>query len=94
MGEDAEREARVTAVVETRPFGDVDKSLLLGGEMYRLDKLVQILVRLKVEHSEFFTLNNQRFGSKFVEEVANPSGIDLRWLTQSFIFYISRNEHY
>ena len=89
MKGNAEREARVTAVVETRPFGDADESLLLGGQMYRLDKLVQISVRLKVEHSEFFTLNNQRFGSKFVEEVANPSGIDLRWLTQSFIFYIS-----
>ena len=44
---------------------------------------------LKVEHSEFGTFNNYRFGSKFVEEVANPSGNDLMCLTQSSIFYIS-----
>jgi len=35
----------------------------------------QVLVRLKVEHSGFTTLNNQRFGSRFVGEVANPSDI-------------------
>ena len=34
------------------------------------------------------TLNNQRFGAKFVEEVVNPSDSDLRWLMQSGIFYI------
>ena len=58
------------------------------GEKYRLEKPDQISVRLKVEHSGFGTLNNQRFGSKFVEEVVNPSGSELRWLTQSCIFYI------
>lgn len=31
----------------------------------------QVLVRLKVEHSGFTTLNNQRFGSKFVGEVVS-----------------------
>ena len=34
--------------------------------MYILEKPDQILVRLNVEHSRFGTLNNQRFGSKFV----------------------------
>ena len=57
--------------------------------MYRLDKPDQILVRLKVDHSEFGTLNNQRFSSKFLEEVANQSESELRWLMQSCIFYIS-----
>jgi double-strand break repair protein MRE11 len=39
---------------------------------YTLQKPSQVLVRLKVEHSGFTTLNNQRFGAKFVGEVANP----------------------
>ena len=56
--------------------------------MYRLEKPYQILVRLKVDHSVFGTLNNHRFVSNFVEEVANLSGSELRWLMQSYIFYI------
>jgi len=39
---------------------------------YKLEKPDEVLVRLKVEHSGFSTLNNQRFGAKFVGEVANP----------------------
>ena len=76
-------------MVAVRPFGDSDESLISGGQMYRLDKPNQILVRLKVEHSGFGTLNNQRFGSNFVEEGANPSVSELRWLTQSCILYNS-----
>jgi hypothetical protein len=38
----------------------------------RVDKRDEVLVRLKVEHSGFSTLNNQRFGAKFIGEVANP----------------------
>ena len=45
-------------------------------------------MRLKVEQSRFGTVKNQIFGSKFVEEVANPSDSELRSLTKSFIFYI------
>ena len=30
-------------------------------------------MRLRIEHSGFSTLNNQRFGSKFVGDVANPT---------------------
>ena len=58
----------MTAVVAVRPFGDADKLLLALGQKYKLENLVHISVRLKVEHSGFGTLNNQRFGSKFVEE--------------------------
>ena len=89
LREDDEREAIVTAVVTVRPFGDSDELLLAGGQKYRLEKPDHILVRIKAEHSGFITLNNQRFGSKFFEEVANPSGSELSWLAQSCIFYIS-----
>ena len=56
------------------------------GQKYRLEKLDRILVRLKVEQSRLGTLKNQRFCSKFVEEVANPSDSELRSLTKSCIF--------
>ena len=51
-----------------------------------LENTDQILVRLKVDHSVLGTLNNQMFGSKFVEEFANLSGSELRWLMQSCTF--------
>lgn len=35
----------------------------------------EVLVRLRVEHSGFSTVNNQRFGAKFVGNVANPDDI-------------------
>lgn len=38
---------------------------------YAVQKPDQVLVRLKVEHSGFTTLNNQRFGAKFVNEVVS-----------------------
>ena len=89
LREDAEREARATAVVAVIPFGYAYKTLLSGGQKYRLEKPDQISVRLKVKHSGFGTINNQRFGSKFFEEIANPSDSELRRLTQYCIFYIS-----
>ena len=78
LREDAEREARVTAVVSVRPYEDAEKLVIAGEQMYRLGKPDQISVRLKEEHSIFGTLNNQSFGSNFVEEVANPSDSELR----------------
>jgi double-strand break repair protein MRE11 len=36
---------------------------------YKLEKPDEVLVRLKVEHSGFSTLNNQRFGARFVGDV-------------------------
>ncbi|KAF0720693.1 Aste57867_118 [Aphanomyces stellatus] len=36
---------------------------------------MQVLVRLKVEHSGFPVLSNQRFGGQFVKKVANPGDI-------------------
>ncbi|KAL7575895.1 hypothetical protein ACA910_003207 [Epithemia clementina (nom. ined.)] len=35
----------------------------------------KVLVRIRVEHSGFSTLNNQRFGAKFVDEIANSDSI-------------------
>lgn len=35
----------------------------------------QVLVRLKVDHTGFPALNNQRFGARFVGQVANPTDI-------------------
>ena len=86
----AKGEVISTDAVAVRPFGDADESLLVGwGEKYRLEKPDRILVRLKVEYSRFGTLKNQRFGSKFFDEVANPSDSELRLLTKSCNFYIS-----
>lgn len=38
-------------------------------QQYLVEKRDQVLVRLKVEHSDFPTLNNQRFGSQFMGKV-------------------------
>ena len=90
LREDTDREAIATYVVVVIPFGDANESLLLGGKKYRLEKPNQISARLKVEHSGFVTLNIQRFGSNFLEEVANPYNSDLRWLTKSCILYMGQ----
>lgn len=45
-----------------------DKSLLKKLS-FHVDKPDRVLVRLRVEHSGFPTLHNQRFGSRFVNEV-------------------------
>lgn len=38
----------------------------------KMAKPDEVLVRLKVEHSGFSVLNNQRFGAQFIGQVANP----------------------
>jgi len=42
---------------------------------HTLHKEDEVLVRLKVDHTGFAAVNNQRFGAKFVGEVANPTDI-------------------
>lgn len=42
---------------------------------YTIEKPDEVLVRVRVEHMGFSTLNNQRFGAKFVSEIANPGDI-------------------
>jgi double-strand break repair protein MRE11 len=50
--------------------GEMDSTL-----KYKLQRPGEVLVRIRVEHNGFSTLNNQRFGAKFVGDVANPSDI-------------------
>eukprot|EP00804_Cyclotella_cryptica_P027874 CCRYP_003783-RB/>CCRYP_003783-RB protein AED:0.15 eAED:0.15 QI:266/1/1/1/1/0.8/5/1732/878 len=64
-------EAQAQANIDIEDEFDPDKRV----RKYTLQYPGQVLVRLKVEHSGFTTLNNQRFGSRFVGEVANPSDI-------------------
>jgi hypothetical protein len=68
--EDAEHlrqdiEAQAQASIDIEDEFDTDKRV----RKYTLQYPDQVLVRLKVEHSGFTTLNNQRFGSRFVGEV-------------------------
>jgi double-strand break repair protein MRE11 len=44
---------------------------------YAVQKPDQVLVRLKVEHSGFTTLNNQRFGAKFVNDVVSSGKLTM-----------------
>ena len=60
-----ESEDITTYVVAVIPFGDSEKLLLEWEQKYRLEKPDQVLVKIKVEHSVFGTIDNQRFGSKF-----------------------------
>ena len=61
LEEAAKKEGNEVALAESNPL------------QYSLEKPDEVLVRVKVEHSKFSTLNNQRFGAKFMEcGVANP----------------------
>ena len=42
---------------------------------YAISQPSLVLVRLRVEHTGFGTINNQRFGAKYVGSVANPSDV-------------------
>jgi double-strand break repair protein MRE11 len=61
-------EKDVRAVTST--CGDTD---LRDKLHYHVEKPEQVLVRLKVEHSGFSTLHNQRFGSRFVNSIVSNS---------------------
>ena len=50
--------------------GDVGSAI-----KYKLQRPDEVLVRVRVDHGGFSSLNNQRFGAKFVGEVANPNDI-------------------
>jgi double-strand break repair protein MRE11 len=51
--------------------GDDKKSPL----KYKIINPERVLVRLRVEHSGFSSMSNQRFGAKFVSEIANSDNI-------------------
>eukprot|EP00586_Coscinodiscus_wailesii_P016404 CAMPEP_0172493426 /NCGR_PEP_ID=MMETSP1066-20121228/24888_1 /TAXON_ID=671091 /ORGANISM="Coscinodiscus wailesii, Strain CCMP2513" /LENGTH=939 /DNA_ID=CAMNT_0013263609 /DNA_START=81 /DNA_END=2900 /DNA_ORIENTATION=+ len=59
---------------------DLDPFAASGGDKvvekkYKIEQPGQVLVRLKVEHTGFSTVNNQRFGHRFVSEIANPADV-------------------
>eukprot|EP00571_Detonula_confervacea_P017476 CAMPEP_0172303652 /NCGR_PEP_ID=MMETSP1058-20130122/5169_1 /TAXON_ID=83371 /ORGANISM="Detonula confervacea, Strain CCMP 353" /LENGTH=924 /DNA_ID=CAMNT_0013014555 /DNA_START=77 /DNA_END=2854 /DNA_ORIENTATION=+ len=70
LQQDADAEAARSRALEDE-FDDSDKRQ----RKYSIKNPEKVLVRLKVEHTGFTTLNNQRFGSQFVGQVANPSDI-------------------
>lgn len=65
------KEARNEAlpILGDRSSSSNDMDEILRELHYRVQHPEQVLVRLKVEHSGFTTLNNSRFGSQFVNEV-------------------------
>lgn len=67
------REERKKLLIDAKEQGnDPDEQ---EGLVYQLEQPDQHLVRLKVEHSGFTVLNNQRFGARFVGRVANTSDL-------------------
>lgn len=71
LRQDAEEALQRSRALEDE-FGDPSSE---RERKYKIKQPEKVLVRLKVEHTGFTTLNNQRFGSQFVGEVANPSDI-------------------
>jgi double-strand break repair protein MRE11 len=61
---------RRDALASGNDAGEKDSTI-----MYKLLDPAQVLIRIRVEHMGFPTLNNQRFGAKFVGDIANPSDI-------------------
>jgi len=64
------RDAAVATGIDLEQYPHSDlASLVSQGLKYKLEKPEQVLIRLKVEHSGYNSVNNQRFGSRFVENV-------------------------
>lgn len=68
------REKSKEVLVEARSAGS-DAGEKESTLKYKLQRPDEVLVRIRVEHHGFSTINNQRFGAKFVGDVANPSDI-------------------
>jgi double-strand break repair protein MRE11 len=76
------REKRQELLETAQKEGNVLAKYFIDTEKYGpppLKNLVQkeeeVLVRLKVDHTGFPVMNNQRFGAKFVGQIANPVSI-------------------
>lgn len=67
LRQDAEEEAQRSRALEDE-FEDPSSR---RERKYQIKDPERVLVRLKVEHSGFPTLNNQRFGSQFVGQVVS-----------------------
>ena len=70
LQQDADAEAAKSRALEDE-FDDSDKR----ERKYSIKNPEKVLVRLKVEHTGFTTLNNQRFGSQFVGQVVSCHAI-------------------
>jgi double-strand break repair protein MRE11 len=79
-----EEEVRLLILHAREKSADLRRDALASGNdageedsaiKYKLLNPAQVLIRIRVEHMGFPTLNNQRFGAKFVGDVANPSDI-------------------
>ena len=80
MRQDAEDEAASQSRAIEDEFDDSDKPQ----RKYALRNPEKVLVRLKVEHTGFTTLNNQRFGSKFVGQVVST------WFLGKHVIHLGR----
>jgi double-strand break repair protein MRE11 len=67
---DRTKEVIAEALAVGNDAGEKDSPLL-----NRIEKPNEVLIRIRVEHSGFSTINNQRFGARFVDDVANASDI-------------------
>jgi double-strand break repair protein MRE11 len=64
------RDAAIASGYDLEQHENSDLAALVSqGLKYKLEKPDQVLVRLKVEHSGYNNINNQRFGSRFVDDV-------------------------
>jgi double-strand break repair protein MRE11 len=70
QGRDKMQQVREEAKAAGSNAGEEDCPL-----KYKLAKPDEVLVRVRVEHSGFTSLNNQRFGARFVGQVANPDDV-------------------
>jgi double-strand break repair protein MRE11 len=68
------RDKAKETLVEARTAGN-DAGEQSSTIKYKLQRPDEILVRLRVDHAGFSTINNQRFGAKFVGQIANLSDI-------------------
>lgn len=68
QAKEKQREIRENAAQNWNILANMDESPL----SMTMEKPDEGLVRLKVEHSGFTALNNQRFGAQFIGQVANP----------------------
>ena len=70
-GKDRAKEQLLAAHEAGNDAADTNNTAL----KYKLQRPDEVLVRLRVDHAGFATINNQRFGAKFLGKVANPTDI-------------------
>ncbi|RHY34596.1 hypothetical protein DYB32_000806 [Aphanomyces invadans] len=66
---------KISALLARKVQDLIDEEAAENPRADRQDTAMQMLVRIKVEHTGFPVLSNQRFGGQFVGKVANPADI-------------------